>query len=183
MATPDTRERFEQEVLPFLGAAYNLARWLLRDGHDAEDAVQEALLRAYRFFAGQRGGNPRAWLLAIVRNTCFTWRAQHPRGGRVPLDTIGGAAPADPAWGAELGTPETALHRQSEREFLWRGLAALPLEFREVLVLRELEGLSYKEIGAVANVPLGTVMSRLHRARSLLKEVLTQGPVKESHNG
>ena len=179
----DTRHRFEQEVLPFLGAAHNLARWLLRDAHDAEDAVQDALLRAYRFFGGHRGDNPRAWLLAIVRNTCFTWRAQHPRGESVPLDWIESTAATGATGSTEIATPETALHRQAERELLWRGLSALPLEFREVLVLRELEGLSYKEIGVVANVPLGTVMSRLSRGRSLLKEALTQGPIKESQRG
>jgi RNA polymerase sigma-70 factor (ECF subfamily) len=182
MPTPDNRRRFEQEVLPLLGGAYRLASWLLRDPHDAEDAVQEAVLRAYRFFDGFRGDSPRAWLLAIVRNTCLTWRGQHPRGEHVPLDTVGPDPLLDAA-GARSPTPEAELSRRQDRERLWRALAALPLEFREVVVLRELEELSYKEIGAVADLPLGTVMSRLFRGRTLLKEILTQRGERESLSG
>jgi RNA polymerase sigma-70 factor (ECF subfamily) len=169
------RGRFEQALLPHLGAAYTLARWLVRDDHDAADLVQEAYLRALKSFAGFHGGEGRAWLLAIVRNTCYTW-LQHKRA-REPAtafdEAIHGTA-------AETLNPETVLLRKEDRQSVRQAVAALPVEFREVVVLREFEGLSYKEIAAVANVPIGTVMSRLARARERLQERLGDLANKES---
>jgi len=163
-------ERFEAAVLPHLDSAYNLARYLTRDVHDAEDVVQEAYLRALRYFGGYRGGDARAWLLAIVRNTFHTWRRRERHQDEATefdedrhSEVIEGAHP-----GALL---DTAL----DREALERALERLPTEFREVLVLRELEGMSYKEIGAVVGVPVGTVMSRLARARERLRRSLLAG--------
>ena len=167
-------ERFEAVVLPHLDAAYTLARYLMRDEHDAQDVVQDASLRALRYFQGFRGagsGEGRAWLLAIVRNTAHTWRQRH-RADALSTefdeerhsDTV-----AD-------RHPEAAAEVQSERAALRRAIAELPPEFREVIVLRELEGLSYKEISDVAGVPVGTVMSRLSRARRRLEEALCAEP-------
>ena len=156
--------RFEEACLPHLSAAYNLARWLTRDEGDAQDVVQEAYLRALRFFDGFRGGDARAWLLAIVRNTCYDWLRKNRSGdSSTPFDEELHTPLAQSA------TPEHSLMRHVDRETLRGALAALPPAFREVIVLRELEGLSYKEIARVADVPIGTVMSRLARARGLLQ--------------
>jgi RNA polymerase sigma factor (sigma-70 family) len=165
---PTRRTRFTQAVLPHLAAAYNLARWLTANDHDAEDAVQEAYLRAYRFFDGFRGGDARAWLLAVVRNTCYTWLKRN----RAPAPAV----PFDEAVHGldESFNPESLLMQGADREALRQALETLPADSREVLVLRELEGLSYKEIAAVVGVPLGTVMSRLARARLLLKRRLAR---------
>jgi RNA polymerase sigma-70 factor (ECF subfamily) len=161
----DRRQRFERLMLPHLGAAYNLARWLTRNDSDAEDLVQEAYLRAYRFFDSFHG-EPRPWLLAVVRNTCFTWLKQHAR--REP------AAPFDEAiHGGDALTPEQVCARKDTQQMLHEALAQLPAEFREVVVLRELEGHSYKEIAAIAGIPLGTVMSRLTRGRERLLQCLS----------
>ena len=156
---------FEEAVLPHLDAAYNLARWLTRNTQDAEDVVQEAYLRAFRFFSGFRNDNARSWLLKIVRNTCYTWlnqnRAQQvsdPFDEQVHTDV------------AESQNPETLLLRKADGLLLKQALEELPTDFREVLVLLELEGLSYKEIAKVLGVPIGTVMSRLARARHRLRE-------------
>jgi RNA polymerase sigma-70 factor, ECF subfamily len=157
------RRRFEQLVLPHVDAAYNLARWLTRNDHDAEDVVQEAMLRAYRFFDGLRG-EPRPWLLAIVRNACFSWLK---RNRPADVESLDDNAPADEAAG-----PELTAARDLERGKLNDAIAALPVAYREVLVLRELEDLSYKDIARVAEIPIGTVMSRLARARRLLAEAL-----------
>jgi RNA polymerase sigma-70 factor (ECF subfamily) len=161
------RVRFEAAVLPHLDAAYNLARWLTRDDGQAEDVVQTACLRALRFFDGFAGGNARGWLLAIVRNTFYSWLGQHRE-----------EAQAD-AFDEEIHTgeragpdPEAELLRHADAELLRQAFAALPLVFREVIVLREIEGLPYKEIAAVAGIPIGTVMSRLARGRRLLQEYL-----------
>jgi RNA polymerase sigma-70 factor (ECF subfamily) len=165
---PTRRARFARAATPHLAAAYNLARWLTGDDHDAEDVVQEAYLRAYRFFDGFRGEDARPWLLAVVRNTCYTWLKRN----RPPAP----AAPFDEAIHGfdESFNPESLLMRAADREALRQALEALPADSREVLVLRELEGLSYKDIAAVAGVPLGTVMSRLARARLLLKQRLAR---------
>jgi len=174
----EDQQRFERAVMPHLGAAYNLARWLTRNDHDAQDVVQEAYLRAVRAFDRYRGGDPRCWLLTIVRNTCYTWLRQN----RAPeLAGILGTAdegrvevPGDPA-----GQPEEQFIRAADRRLLQEALELLPVEFREALVLRELEGFSYKEISDITDVPLGTVMSRLARARKQLQQSvlrrMTQG--------
>ncbi len=159
--------RFEQACLPHLAAAYNLARWLTHDDRDAEDVVQEAYLRALRFFDTFRGGDGRAWLLAIVRNACHDWlRKNRPLEESAPFDEDVHSPPVD------LDTPERTALRGADREMLRRALEGLPPAWREVIVLRELEGLSYKEIAEVAGIPIGTVMSRLARARMRLKQDL-----------
>jgi RNA polymerase sigma-70 factor (ECF subfamily) len=164
----EERERFEKALLPHLDAAYNLARWLTGDDHDAEDLVQAAYLRALKFFGGFRGTNSRAWLLSIIRNVCYTWREQkRARGTATAFD--------EEIHGVEsngLG-PEKRLVLEEDKHSIRRALEELPLELREVVVLRELEGLSYKEIAAVAAIPIGTVMSRLARARERLHQRLT----------
>ncbi len=166
--------RFEQAVLPHLGAAYNLARWLTRDGHDAEDVVQEAYLRAFRSFGGFQGTDGRAWLLAIVRNACYTWlERKRARGVVVPLEEQAHAAEIDAL------DPEKHLVRQEDVASVRRAVEELGPELREVVVLRDLQGLSYKEIAAVADIPLGTVMSRLARAREKLQEILLHRGMKE----
>ncbi len=151
---------FEQAVLPHLDAAYNLARWLTRNDHDAEDVAQEACLRAMRFFDGFHGGPVRPWLLTIVRNTYLTWLRKSRTGETAELldDVESGGA-----------NPEELLLEQVDGAALRRALDALPSEYREVIVLRELEEMSYKEIAEVAGIPIGTVMSRLARARRMLR--------------
>ena len=157
---------FEQVVLPHLDAAYNLARWLVRNDADAEDLTQEAVLRAFRFFGGFHGGDSRAWLLTIVRNTCYTW-LQQERAHELftPFE--------EEIHSVEGATRETLLVEGVDRQMLNQALEELPMEFREVIILRELEDLSYKEIAGIANVPVGTVMSRLARARKRLQLSLT----------
>jgi RNA polymerase sigma-70 factor (ECF subfamily) len=166
----DERERsklFEQTVLPHLDAAYNLARWLAGNDHDAEDIAQEACARAFRFIDGYRGGDGRSWLLAIVRNTAYSWLKKNRPQAMVTIheDELGEIEDQNSAAGALYSADTGALHA---------ALETLPVEFREALVLRELEGLSYKEIAEVAEVPVGTVMSRLARARRQLQTALNQ---------
>jgi len=160
-------ERFEQVVLPHLDAAYNLARWLTRSPADAEDVVQEACLRALRFFDGYRGGDSRAWLLKIVRNTCYSWvRKNRPTELSDEFDETVHS-------GEAVGTDaEAKLVSRANSEQVRKALETLPAGFREVLVLREIEELSYKEISDVTGVPMGTVMSSLSRARQRLREEL-----------
>jgi RNA polymerase sigma-70 factor (ECF subfamily) len=176
---PETpkRERFEQTVLPHLDAAYNLARWLTRNDQDAQDVTQEACLRAFRFFDGYQGGNMRAWFLTIVRNTCYTWLHQNraPGGSDEVFDEE--IHSTDESSGA---SPEIQALAGADKETLRRALEELPEVFREVLVLRELEGMSYKEIADVSSVSLGTVMSRLARARTRLRQALGASLGKES---
>ena len=151
-------------MLPHLDAAYNLARWITRNDHDAQDVVQESVLRAYRFFEGLRG-EPKPWLLAIVRNSCLSWLQVNR-----PADLSGfDDRFVEPEAPDETG-PEAQAMRAVDRRMLNDAIAALPAQFREVLVLRELEDLSYREIARIADIPIGTVMSRLARARRLLGE-------------
>lgn len=156
---------FERLALPHLDAAYNLARWLTRNDSDAEDVVQDAYLRAYKYFASFRGDNVRAWLLAVVRRAAYDWIHRNRRGEIVSSDDLDLEAVADDT--TEDG-PEAALLRKADRQMVNDMIAALPVPFREVVVLRELQELSYKEIAEIAGVPVGTVMSRLARARALL---------------
>lgn len=160
----ERKQRFERMVLPHLDAAYNLARWITRNDHDAQDVVQEAALRAYRFFDGLRG-EPKPWLLAIVRNSCLSWLQVNR-----PADLAGFDDRAVEPEAPDESGPEAQAMRAVDRRMLNDAIAALPAQFREVLVLRELEDLSYREIARVADVPIGTVMSRLARARRLLGE-------------
>ncbi len=174
MEEPDKLRRFEQAVLPHLDSAYNLARWLIRNDHDAEDLVQEACLRALKSFEGFRGGDPRAWLLTIVRNSCYTWLQQN----RLQELTT--------AFDEEIHTaeehsrsPEALLLESADASRVQGALEVLPPEFREAIVLRELEGMSYKEIAGLCGVPVGTVMSRLARARRRLERHFTGSVNKE----
>jgi RNA polymerase sigma-70 factor (ECF subfamily) len=167
--SPSQFARFEQVMLPHLDSAYNLARWLTGNEHDAEDVVQDTYLRAVKFFAGFRGGDARPWLLAIVRRVCYDWLARNR--SQQALAVFDEELHSDP--GASLDPAQVVLH-QEDQEMLRQALAELPVEFREVLVLRELEGLSYKEIGAITNLPAGTIMSRLARARERLRDALNK---------
>jgi RNA polymerase sigma-70 factor (ECF subfamily) len=169
----EERKRFEECVLPHLDAAFNLARWLLRSREDAEDVAQEAMLRAYRFFGGYRAGDARAWLLQIVRNCCYTW-LQKKRPGEELTDIMEETVPD------EGDSPEALAIASFDRERLAGALESLPPHFREILVLRELEGCSYKEIAAITSRPIGTIMSALARARQQLKKVLTQPKESEA---
>jgi RNA polymerase sigma factor (sigma-70 family) len=158
------RGNFEQALLPHLDAAYNLARWLTRDEHDAEDVVQEAYLRALKSFGGFHGSDGRAWLLAIVRNACYT--ALQKKRLRQPATSFDEEIHSvDPG----AATPVALLLRKEDKQAIHQAVEELPVDLREVIVLRELEGLSYKEIAAIADIPIGTVMSRLARARQRLQ--------------
>jgi len=161
----ERRQRFERLVLPHLDAAHNLARWLSRASVDAEDIVQEAMLRAYRAFDGFRGEDAKPWLLAIVRNCHFTAADKKKRHRSEPLPDQGAtelpAGEPDPE-GIAIGAAE--MRRLNE------AIATLPTEFREVLILREMEDMSYREIAAATSAPIGTIMSRLARARALLRQ-------------
>ena len=169
-------KRFGEATLPHLHAAYNLARWLSHSDQDAQDIVQEAYLRAFKFFDGLHGDDARAWLLAIVRNTAYTWlRQNRDHVLNTPFDEafyerneVGSATLCD----QPDNNPAAILARSDDKRLLDQALAQLPLEFREVLVLRELENLSYKEISDIAGIPIGTVMSRLARGRKLLQACL-----------
>lgn len=168
MHGPDRTHRFEAAVLPHLNAAYNLARWLLRDEQSAQDVVQEAYLRAFKFFDGFRGGDARPWLLGIVRNACFTWLGQSGRN-HVEFDEERDSEAPEQA----SNNPQQLLERKLERAQVNAAIATLSPLFREVLILRELEELSYEEIAQVIDIPVGTVMSRLSRARAMLRAALT----------
>ena len=173
MLEPQDRIRFEQLVLPHLNSAANLARWILRNRADSEDVVQEATLRAYRFFNRFHGGDARAWLLQIVRNTCYTWLEKN-RPAEL-MTEFNEEVHLQPS-----ANPETLASQTSDRERLMRALESLPARAREVLVLRELEGCSYKEIADIAAIPIGTVMSTLARARERLQRTLTAAAAKEA---
>jgi len=163
---------FEQDALPHLNSAYNLARWLTGNDQDADDIVQEAYLRALRFYHGFRGGDARPWLLKIVRNTYYTWSRQNPTGRFTDFDEDSAISDQDLA-NSSLANPEEVLMRKSGSLLLRRALQALPSRSREILVLRELEEMPYNEISAVVGVPIGTVMSTLSRARARLRQSVT----------
>jgi RNA polymerase sigma-70 factor (ECF subfamily) len=158
-------------VLPHLDAAYNLARWLTRNDHDAGDVAQEAMLRAIRYFHSFRGEHARPWLLQIVRHTCYTWLEQNRPSEVVGLDDAGDTWREVPAPSAE--DPQAMAARKAERAQIDWALSSIPVAYREVIVLRELEDLSYKDIARIANIPVGTVMSRLARGRELLRKILS----------
>jgi RNA polymerase sigma-70 factor (ECF subfamily) len=161
----DRRHRFEAQALPHLDAAYNLARWLSRSPADADDIVQDAMLRAFRAFDGFRGGDIKPWLLTIVRNCSRSAGADVKRRGHTPLPEEDASALVSPE-----PSPEMLALEASESRKLDEAIALLPNEFREVLILREMEDMSYREIADVTGVPIGTVMSRLARARAMLKQ-------------
>ena len=167
MSDNEQQAKFERIVMPHLDAAYNLARWLAGNDHDAQDIAQEACMRAFRFVAACRNSDGRAWLLTIVRNTAFSWLKKNRPAAVISIDDDEFAEMEDQsdATGAVRGADTAALRA---------ALEALPLEFREALVMREMEGLSYKEIAEVADVPIGTVMSRLARARQHLQGALNR---------
>ena len=165
--------RFEQVVLPHLDAAFNLARWLLRNRADAEDVAQEAMLRAFRFFDQFRGGDARGWLLQIVRNSCYSWLDKHR-----PEELM--SEFNEEMHHTSAADPERLAVQSGERAYLMQALESLPPRSREVLVLRELEGCSYKEIAEITGVPMGTVMSTLSRSRERLHKVLTGTAAREA---
>lgn len=172
-AALDTAEpRFQRDIVAQLDAAYSFARFLSRDADAAQDIVQEAFLRAYRSFDNYQGGDPRAWLFAIVRNCYHDWLLERRRRARHEVD--GSAGPDRPAPTADVVSdvddPETALLRRSDAGLVRAVLNRLPRPLREILVLREIEGLSYREIADIASLPIGTVMSRLARARGQFQQ-------------
>jgi len=159
------RRRFEEIFLPYLDAAFNLARWIVQNDQDARDVVQDSYIRAFKGFHRCRGKNPRAWFLTITRNTADNWLSRYPAEEEL--------VPYDEAKHGDIilmKEPEDAFVAEERKECLQRALERLPLEFREVIVLYELEGLSYKEVAATLGIPVGTVMSRLSRARQRLRE-------------
>jgi len=172
------RLSFDEVVLPHLDAAYNLARWLVRNTHDAEDVVQEACLRAVKFFEGYQGGDARSWLLRIVRNTSYSFLEK-----RRPADSAQEFDESIHLPSAEKPNAEALLLRSVENQALQVALEELPIAFREALVLRELEGLSYKEIAEVMEIPIGTVMSSLARGRAQLRKILSHTREREVQRG
>ena len=186
MPHDDRRRRFELLALPHLDAAYNLARWLAGNTTDAEDVVQDAYLRAYRYFDAFQGGNFRVWLLTIVRNAFITWVKEN-RSSRM---VFAADAPVDEAahtdqvmWISPSRDPEALLLESIDSQTLSRLMEQLPAEYREVLLLREVEDLAYKEIATVTGVPIGTVMSRLSRARLNLRKLWLQQAETENAHG
>jgi RNA polymerase sigma factor (sigma-70 family) len=166
--------RFEDIVMPHLDSAYNLARWITRNQHDAEDVVQEAMLRAHRFLDTFRGTDPRPWLLAIVRNAAYTWLQKNRPAETVEFEeTIHSADEAGRSYSSySEQNPEVILLNSATTRIVNQALEQLPVAYREVVVMREIEDLSYKEIAQVAGIPIGTVMSRLARGRELLRSTL-----------
>ena len=166
VTSPESRLRlFEEIILPHLNAAHNLARWMTRNDQDAQDVVQESYMRAFRFFDSYRGGDGKAWLLEIVRNTCFTFQRREMRKSTVVVFEEAAHTPS-----VKQPNAEEALVEAGNRQILRRCIEALPEPFREVLVMRELEEMSYRQISEVSGLPPGTVMSRLSRARQRLEE-------------
>jgi RNA polymerase sigma-70 factor (ECF subfamily) len=173
----EERRQFEEIFLPFLDAAYNLARWIVQHDQDAQDIVQEAYLRAFKGFSGFRGGNGRAWLLTIVRNTAYSWMNKHASDERlVPYEEEKHAKIIS------FDQPTREIVNEKRKEHLQNALLRLSTEYREVIVLYEFEGLSYKELALALGVPLGTVMSRLNRARRRLQQELAHIRGEEAVN-
>ena len=175
MQEKDRRAEFDRVALPHIDAAYNLARWLTRHDQDAEDIVQEAYLRAFQFFRSFEGDTGRPWMLQIVRNTCYTFLAKERDREPAPAtdQTLRAVASIE-------ADPATVLEQGEDVQQLMQAIDGLPVEYREVILLRELEELSYKEIAKIVGIPLGTVMSRLARAREKLHEVLDKIVGEES---
>jgi len=173
LTSQEKLRRFEEQVSPHLKSAYNLARWLTRNHEDAEDMVQEAFLRAFSALENLRGEDAKPWLLTIVRNTCMTWGKRNRNAAAMIAFEEQGEDPSEPS-----PDPEEILLISCDREQVRKALEQLPSDFREAIVLRELEGLSYKEIASAIGVPLGTVMSRLSRGRDWLRRILSS-PRKE----
>ena len=170
------RIRFEQLVLPHLDSGVNLARWLLRNRADAEDVAQDSMIRAYRFFQGFRGADARAWFLQIVRNGCYSWLDKNrPMELMAEFDEELHVRPS--------ASPEALAAQADEKQQLMVALEALPPRSREVLVLRELEECSYKEIAEITGIPMGTVMSTLSRARRRLQQIMSGSTAKEASSG
>lgn len=174
MPTSDERERFERLMLPHLDAAYGLARWMTKNDELANDAVQEAYLRAFRFFGSLRGDDGRPWLLRIVRNACLELMEREQSSGAEAFDEERHDEAAAGAVVVLPVNPEAAAIARAERQFVRDCVAGLPRDFREVIVLRELHECSYREIADIVGVPIGTVMSRLARARRLLQGQISQ---------
>jgi len=172
----DKGKRFQEAVLPHLSAAHNLARWLVHDDHDADDIVQDAYLRAFRFFDGFRGGDCRAWLLTIVRDRCYSWLRNKSLADDVAafdeMQYCAAVENSSNAAGIKSTDPEVLLERLDDATRLNAAIASLPEEFREAIILRELQDMSYKEIAAITGVPMGTVMSRIARGRKMLLQRL-----------
>lgn len=183
MPDDSKQARFEREMLPHLDAAHNLARWLLRGSEDANDVTQEAFLRAYKYFDGFHGGSSKAWLLKIVRNSCYSWLKDQPRAESMSPDEDGRLNAeherAMEAAGYGAPSPEAEFIAKADRAQLQKALEKLPPDYREILILREIEELSYKEICEIADIPIGTVMSRLSRARGLLQRRLQASLAQE----
>jgi RNA polymerase sigma factor (sigma-70 family) len=177
MLEPELCRNFEQVALPHLDAAYNLARWLTRNNLDAQDVVQEAYLRAFRFFPGFAGGDVRAWLMKIVRNTCYTWmHANRPLQNAEEIQ--------EHSLESRTLNPEEVLLQVDNSAWVRKAIETLPPNFREVLMLRELQGMSYKEISHITGMRIGTVMSSLSRARLHLRQLLKrQSNEVPLHNG
>ena len=183
MTDEQRRQRFSKIVVPHLDDALSLARWLTGSVADGEDVVQDACIRAFSAIDSLREGNPRAWFLMIVRNTTFTWLAKNrPKALIITSDDrVFEQATAEMANSGRPATPEAALIAKADADMLKRAIAALPLPYREVLVLREIEGSSYREIAAITSSPVGTVMSRLSRARTMLIERI--GAIGQTNTG
>jgi RNA polymerase sigma factor (sigma-70 family) len=176
VTNPESRLRlFEEIILPHLNSAFNLARWMTRNDQDAQDVVQESYMRAFRFFDSYRGGDGKSWLLEVVRNTCFTFQRREMSKSMVVVFDEAAHTPS-----VNQPNAEEALVEAGNRQILQRCIESLPERFREVLVMRELEEMSYQQIAEAAGVPSGTVMSRLSRARKRLEEC-AKGGDKEFH--
>jgi len=164
---------FEDLLLPHLNAAYNMARWLTRNEQNAEDLVQDAYLRAWKSFDGFHGGDGKAWLLTIVRNTCYTWMQRNRSS-----ELMTSFDEEMHSTSSHASNPEALLLQSANGDLLKKALQGLPTEFREVVLMREVEGLSYREIASISGLPIGTLMSRLARARTRLQQVLAR-PVEQ----